>query len=138
MTKGLLMDVLHRRGQITDCTRGGITSRHNQLVLVGSCDLRKDAHNRCVVPLPDGAQVFSAGPDRPAVALVVRHIGGPVLHIEPVSWDGETSSWRLTEHAFMSGGNSADITDSRFSELTRQLTGQSFYGAVHVHDRREF
>jgi len=38
----------------------------------------------------------------------------------------------------MFGGNYAATSDSRFGEAIEKLTGQDFYGAVPIHDRKEW
>lgn len=38
----------------------------------------------------------------------------------------------------MFGGNYAACSDSRFNEAIKKLTGQNFYGAVPIHDRKEW
>jgi hypothetical protein len=38
----------------------------------------------------------------------------------------------------MFGGNYAATSDSRFNEAIKKMTGQDFYGAVPIHDRKEW
>lgn len=137
--KGLILSVL--RGD-TDCTAGGITSRHNQLTLVGTIDTRnlRSVTPRTpllVSPMEYQSQVFAAQEDRPAVALLIRYIGGPVPALVPVEWDTANQVWRDTGDSPMAGGNYAAIIDSRVSDMLRGLLGHGFYGALAVHDRIE-
>jgi len=97
----------------TDCTNGGISSKTNTL---------------CVTNV-DGP--FSPSDKHPAAVLVMAEpIGGrKILRIEPADADGK---WT------MFGGNYGGTSDSRFGEKCRELLGQSWYGAVAIHDRIEW
>lgn len=130
--KGLTLNV-HRttRG---DFTLDGVSGRADRLTLVGYRDESVHPARSVVRPLPDGSQVFEVKPDRPPVILVVRQFGADkILSILPAVEDGTEAQpgW------FMFGGNYASLDDSRLSDLTQQLTGHRFYGAVAIHDRQE-
>jgi len=120
-----------------DTTAGGITSRFPVLTLVGHIDQREDPGASVVEPMARDSRVFPEVPDRPAVALVVRSIGGWVLSLVPVEWNADAGRYEC--HGWhTAGGNYAETCDSRVSELTERLTGHRFYGALSVHDRREW
>lgn len=140
--KGLPLSVLRPapRGDSfdnVDTTAGGITSRFPVLTLVGHIDQRKDAGANVVEPMPHSSRVFPETPGRPAVALVVRSVGGWVLSLVPVEWNDREGRYEQRGGWLMAGGNYASLDDSRVAALTERLTGHRFYGAVAVHDRRE-
>ena len=93
-----------------DCTNGGISSRHRQLLLI--CD--------------EGfLEVDENDPPENLVRVVKRHLfGRDIYHIEPVA-QPNGAGW-------MMGGNYAASCDSRFSKAVGGT-----YGAVPVHDRQE-
>lgn len=90
--KGLSVYV-YRENALGDSTNGGISSKHDRLILVGS-------------GIPE---IFEADEDTPAVKLVKRFIGGrEYIHAEPVEWKGEG------EIKGIFGGNFIYTSDSRF------------------------
>lgn len=92
MTKGLIGRILKGRG---DCSLGGISSRCNEVVIVG---------------LGPGSDIFEPTDERPAVRIVKRKftvVDEPYLHIEPT----EPGQWAF-------GGAVVDCCDSRFSEVS--------------------
>ncbi len=111
---GLIIEVLRGRH---DCTRNGVSSRHDHLTVVN-------------VPGP-----FNPAPDRPAV-LMDSHVKG-CLRLVPAELENET--WRPVQGKwFMAGGNFGHSSDSRFNEACRQKLGvECFYGAAAIHDRVE-
>lgn len=126
--RGLTLRVY--RSDLGDCTNGGITSRANRLVVVGTLDLTGDNERertpraQRVQPLPPVCQVNQATDECPAVILVKRNMGRRVLYtLRPAAG---LDRWE------MMGGNYAATSDSRFGELV-----EGFYGAVPVHDRFE-
>lgn len=135
MIKGLTLNV-YRSADGMDCTAGGISSKHTQFTLVGTLEPAGAERANTVKPMPKDSRVFAPTKDRPAVALEVRHIGGPVLSIVPVIQAGE-NEYRRTYPWTMAGGNYAETSDSRLGELIRSITGQGHYGAISVHDRVE-
>lgn len=136
--RGITLDVLrHASGQ--DCTLGGITSQHTELTLVGVIDARVHRSDRPeVVPLPKACQVGPETPERPAVALLVREIGGSTsLALTPVRWGPFSQAYATDGRWYMAGGNYAAVGDGRVDELLHRLTGSRFVGALSVHDRHE-
>lgn len=103
---GLIASIFRDRN--SDCSNGGISSRHDRVTIVN-------------VEGP-----FDPTPNAPAVKLVVRGIGGErVVHFEPVEPVAEGNV------GYMAGGAFVASSDSRF----RRAVG--FYGAVSLHDRQE-
>jgi hypothetical protein len=116
---GLIVDVYRSASRMGDCTLGGISSRFTRL---------------CVVNV---GGPFEPDDETPAVILNVRNImgGQKVLSIVPAEKIG--GGYEPVKSWVMMGGNYAATPDSRFSEKCEELTGQSFYGAVAIHDRIE-
>lgn len=135
---GLTLSVYRDPASDVDATNGGITSRATRLTLVGYYDDSEPHPEPHVIPLPEHSQVFAPTEEAPAVVLRLRRIGGPVLDLVPARWDPLPRKYVAVEGWFMSGGNYAATTDSRLSELARDLTGRPFYGALAVHDRKEW
>lgn len=104
---GLHVNVLRDRS-LGDCTLGGLSSRHEVLVIVNV----------------DGP--FDPTLNTPGVRLQ-SHVKGCVCLV-PLEARGK---W------VMFGGNYAATCDSRLSEAIEKLLGHRFYGAVAIHDRVE-
>lgn len=67
-----------------------------------------------------------------AVELIVRTIGGRrIAHLEPLIPSPRNHV------GYMAGGSYAGTSDSRFTRHVEMALGQSFYGALAVHDRHE-
>lgn len=105
---GLIVNVY--LNPLGDCTNGGISSAVKYLTLTNV------------------AGPFDPNPLAPA-AVIEQHVRG-CLRIVPESGAG-------TRGVYMSGGNYAATSDSRFSEACERLLGHCFYGAVSIHDRSE-
>lgn len=106
MVKGLTIWVY--RDRLGDCTNGGISSRYDELILVGE-------------GIEGPVSVDLDNPPENLVKIVKRRLFGesePYLHIEPYNNEGK---W------YMAGGNHAYVSDSRFP---------SRY-ALSIHDRCE-
>lgn len=116
------------------CTNGP-TATLDTLTLVGYIDRRNGRDSHLVVATPKIGPL-RATEERPAVVLVVRHIGGPVLNLEPVTWDDDEDRW--VHKGWYAAGGSFATGDSRVPELVQRLTGGRFYGALSVHDRKEW
>jgi len=111
---GLHIDVY--RSPLGDCTRNGISSKANGLVLVN-------------VNGP-----FNPSPDRPAAMLIAGLAPGTVRIVPAQSDNG---IWKPVPDWTMMGGNYGGTSDSRFSHAVEKLLGHHFYGAVAIHDRIE-
>lgn len=118
--KGLQLDVFRAPG--CDTTRGGVSSRHERLTLVGTIDSDDRLHHS-----PIRASIFTPRPDCPAVVL--RRIGDSV-HVVPLGDDGKAIN-------SMAGGNFAHTSDSRLRDFMLQVGARPFYGALSIHDRVE-
>lgn len=94
---------------IGDCTRGGVSSKYDELVVVNV----------------DGPS--DAKPDNSDAVVLESHMPG-VVRLRPVI---------TTDAPIMFGGNFAHTCDSRFTRAVEKLTGARFYGAVAIHDREE-
>ncbi len=132
--KGLIAEIFVGK-RTPDCSNGGLSGRVNEVTVDGTRDADAEIIRRLstlashdeepgYAPLPRASQVFEPTPERPAVVLVRRSIGGrQVVHVEPVERP-EGTPW-------MAGGAYVATSDSRFGELV------GFYGAVSLHDRTE-
>ena len=115
--RGLRLDVYRYAGG-GDCSRGGITSNHDTVTLVGIVP----ANGKTPVPLPRHSRVFTPSEDSPAVVLVSRN--GYPPYLTPYSESG------VYPHG-MFGGNFAYASDFRFAALSPSG------GPLAVHDRFE-
>lgn len=131
-TRALRLNVLRDSALGMDCTRGGASSTHTVLHLVGYVqDNQPTIH-----PMRRGVpKVLRAG-DAPVVIQVRYVFSTPTLALVPLEWDAEAQDWFYRPGTMM-GGNYAASSDSRFSELAAELLGHPFYGALAIHDRRE-
>lgn len=107
---GLLVEVY--KWSLGDCTNGGVSSKHNKL---------------CIINM-EGP--FEPRDDAPA-ALLIQH---PSVkeHCYIVPKELIDSS-----RVFMSGGNFAYSSDTRFWQAVNKLTGTKGSFAVSIHDRTE-
>lgn len=96
-----------------DCTNGGITNHKNGV------------HKLTIINAEGPAQPTA---DAPAAVIALTPFGN--AKIVPADDPKGTG--------VMFGGNYAAASDSRFSEAIEKLTGQDFYGAVPIHDRKEW
>ncbi|MDD3029862.1 MAG: hypothetical protein PHS57_06255 [Alphaproteobacteria bacterium] len=99
---------VYRNSCLGDCTNGGISAKHDRLLV-----LCKDGN----------VTIDEENPPENLVKLVHRVIGRDVYHLEPVA-PAAGVGW-------MAGGNYAGTSDSLFSEMT------GIYGAISIHDRDE-
>lgn len=135
--RGITLGVL-RRADGHDCTLNGVTAQAQELTLVAiTTPDGWRTHRTTTLPVPRDVQLWFAQPDKPAVTLVIRNLGGETIaHLEPVVWDREAGTWVSTGQT-MAGGNYATTGDSRVSTHLENLLGHRFYGALPVHDRIE-
>lgn len=82
---------------------------------------------------------FEPEADAPAVLLRKGHGGRTVRAVPAVKESGVWVEATVAERPIgpMAGGTYIATSDSRFSELVREITGGDFYGAVALHDRYE-
>lgn len=108
-----------------DGSNDGVSSRCDQVTLVGYIDKRDERSSEQVLPLPHHvAGPFTATEDAPAVVAVYRNaMGRDTVHVQPLVG-------RPGKSHFMAGGTYL-TGDSRFSDVA------GFYGAVSFHDRQE-
>ena len=127
---GLLIQVVRPApSNYGDLTCGGVSAEAKHLTLVGIIDADGE-----YAQLPKCSRVFPARPDAPAVLLDRTAGGFPIL--VPASHDPELGWGRVRAHT-MAGGNYGASSDSRVGDALRAVSGQSFYGAVAIHDRIE-
>ena len=107
---GLIVQVF--RWSLSDCTNGGVSSKHNQLCLTN-------------VEGP-----FEPTDDAPA-AVLMQH-PSILQHCYIVPQELIDSG-----KAFMAGGNFAHTSDSRFWMAINKMTGTRGSFAVSIHDRTE-
>ena len=131
-TRALRLNVLRDVALTMDCTRGGVTSTHERLTLVGY--VREPS--REIVPLPSAVPTTITEDDAPVVLCIRPGIGGATAHLVPLIYDEDREAW-CYQPGGMAGGNYATTGDSRVSELVSDLLGHRFSGALSVHDRRE-
>lgn len=94
-------------GKISDCTNGGVTSKHERVILV-----------------PEGAEVPKDA-KMPVLKVVRRTFGGkPYLHAEPIEAVGAGRT------GYMAGGNFVYSCDSRYRQWVCEYP-------IAVHDRTE-
>lgn len=132
-THGLTVQVARVDFGGIDCTAGGVSSRHDRLTVVGIAD----RETRKIIPLGDDARVFAASADAPAVALCIGAMPGIVV-IYPAELNDAGDGYRLAPGWHCMGGNFAALGDSRLCRAAESVTKTRFYGAVAVHDRREW
>lgn len=96
--KGLRVSVYRNAewGPGVDCTNGGISSKHNQFVLVGN-------------GMPE---IFEPREDAPAIRLIKRRVMGMEFWIA-APLDADTDG-RSAGSPYMFGGNFIYTSDSRF------------------------
>lgn len=135
-------ETTYPRGQVVDlffnpkyrqCAAGGLSETVDQFTIVGVVD---ETINRVVgdfnsgyhvMPLADGSRVFEANEQRPAALLVKRRIGREVWHVVPVdAYDeqGHVKHWYSAGGSYVSTNGINDIV--------------GFYGALNLHDRKEW
>lgn len=103
-----------------DTSNRGISTRVNKVTVIGT--LREDGK------LDPVRGPFTPTDDAPAVILVRRHgvMGSPgTVHARPYGDDLPRTGW-------MAGGTYIATSDSRLVEAA------GFYGAISLHDRREW
>ena len=116
---GIRVDVLRSFTQcddwleINDCTNGGITN------------VETGVHKLTIINA-DGP--FEPNDEAPAAVIALTPLNN--AKIVPAD-DPEGNN-------VMFGGNYAACSDSRFGYAIKKLTGQDFYGAVPIHDRKEW
>jgi hypothetical protein len=127
--RGLVLDVYrHASGSYGDCTRGGITGRHDTVTVVGVVTYREGSRDKPDVgPVPRDARHRLPTDDAPPVWLVIRPDGDRYL----TPGDAATGL-PDARGGWMDGGNFAASPDSRWTDVVGHIV------AVRVHDRREW
>lgn len=101
------------RWHLGDCTNGGVSHYFNELLIY----------------CPDGHIKFDSDKELPLNFCMVRPWHYDTMHVVPAMVENgkvvERPGW------FMYGGNIADTSDSRWSEL------KGHYYPLHIHDRQE-
>jgi hypothetical protein len=111
--KGLMATII-TSARFKGCANGGISERCEKVVIVG-----------------DGiAELFEATSAMPAVKLVVRDIGGRVVHAEPVE------PVKPGNIGYTSGGGALVFSDSRLCRALEKL-GYPSHCAIILHDRHD-
>jgi hypothetical protein len=104
------------RSDMSDCTNNGISSK-----AVGLC-------------LVNVSGPFGPSDAYPAAILTTNGVGNPVIKPAVKNDDDE---WIVAPGWWMNGGNLAATSDSRFGEAVSKMS-PGFYGALYIHDRKEF
>ena len=104
-----------------DCTNGGITNHKNGV-------------HRLTIINADGP--FEPDAEAPAAVIALTPFNN--AKIVPADDAEDFNQAILASPRYMFGGNYAACSDSRFNEAIKKLTGQDFYGAVPIHDRKEW
>ncbi len=134
--RGLTVTVA--RNATGDYTNRGVSALHDHLTVVGYLgDTEAGDTDGVVIPLPADSQRCVPTKDTPAVAIEIRRIGNPIPSIIPVVWDDQRQGYKRVHPWTQSGGNFANLMDSRLNNLLERLIGSHFYGAVAIHDRVE-
>ena len=102
----------------SDCSNGGMSSRCNQVTLVGTWDNERSEFS----PLPKSSQIFEASDKKPAVIAVYRRYLD-YWHLEPCEFMAPP------KRHMMAGGCYCCCSDSRFRE--------SWPYPLPLHDRHE-
>lgn len=130
--KGIILHV-YRAADGGDCTSGGISSKVDSFVLVGT----KMQGQKDWTPLDRNSQVHEPTVVTPAVVLVESRAKGPLFgpHLEPLEWveNGVPEGYVGP----MAGGNYAGTADSRFNVLGQTVFKGTRLDAVSIHDRIE-
>lgn len=138
---GLRVHVLRSAG-FPDCTNNGISAQHAHLTIVGIITPTNETHNLAtedieifpdfhLTALPRDSQIFPPSADAPAAVLRYSRGRYSGLHIAPLDAC-------LARRWVMAGGNYAETTDSRWTDLLRTITDSNAVGsAVPIHDRIE-
>ena len=138
--KGLLLNVyraVHLDREYGDPTYGGITARHDRLVVVGTI-----CGGEAMEPLPSKAQVYEVSGDAPAVVLVENREPGffgpslvPLQCIDPDT----PGKFRVPKHFVgpVAGGNFAGTADLKWLALGLMFGDGRSLELVPVHDRIE-
>lgn len=99
---------VYKDGSGYDCTRNGISSRYDRLILIGE-------------GIEGFREVDLDNPPENVVHLVKRNIGGrEYMHVEPLDGQyskAENRKWYMADENFkwyMAGGNFVFTSDSRF------------------------
>jgi hypothetical protein len=110
--KGMIVNV-YRSSRLGDCSCNGVSSRHEELTIVG----------------PGIPEVFNVTSDRPPMKLETHYRG--IVRLVPLEPPPSGSSGP------MFGGNYAATSDSRITAAIERMTGNPFHGAICIHDRYE-
>ncbi len=125
---GMILDILY--SPIGNFSNGGVSSRCQQVTVTRVVKRTGQPGPGAMLPVPRECRVFAPTDERPEAVLVVRRIGEEtVLHVSPWTAGGPGQA--------MMGGCYVAASDSRWSELIRELLGHGFYGALALHDRWE-
>lgn len=124
--KGLGASIFKDKGQ--DCSNDGISSRHDNVIIVGVLRLDREA----VEWMQTGYEILDLAnlPDNAVILKERKPFGNlpPIWCAIPAAKPHKDSIG-----CWMAGGTFIATSDSRFSELM----GREFYGAVAFHDRTE-
>lgn len=116
------------RWNLGECSNGGISSRVEEVTVIGVCDLTPTGKFGPITPV---AGPFKPSEQAPSVILVRRRISGitrdqarVIIHAQPYGDDVPDDGW-MAGGTFIHG-------DSRVSDAS------GIYGAIALHDRREW
>ena len=107
-----LLAFVYRTPDGVDCTNNGLSYQHERMVIMNV----------------DGP--FEPTDDAPACWLDEGYNRGTVRIVV------EDPRMAKRRH-FMMGGNYLSTSDSRLSQAVEEITGESWYGAIAIHDRHE-
>lgn len=108
---GLIAEILKEKDSNSDCSLNGISNRFKSVCIVNA----------------DGP--FEPTEDIPGVEIIKGYGSKNTVRAVPL----EIPKGRHSQF----GGCFIATSDSRFTELIENITGQDFYGAVALHDRLE-
>lgn len=116
-TNGLTASI-YKNPTFKHCSNGGISARCDEVTVVGLWDGR------------------ITGVAAPPVIIESHHAG--CLRAVPAEWDAEKAEWVRAPGCWMMGGSFVHTSDSRFGAACERALGAKFYGAVALHDRKEY
>lgn len=116
-----------------DYTRGGISSQHDRLTLVGWAT----GNGRFICELPGGVERDEETITAPVVLSVTEAFSRRRAAIVPAEWDPQRGWTAMTAGYWMAGENFGMPSNGNVRRLIEELLDRPHDGAVSIHDRRE-
>lgn len=126
------LDVL-RLATGDDDSRGGLSSQHDRLTLVGWAT----GSGRFVCDVPGGIERDDEKITAPVILSVTEAFRRRRAAIIPAEWDAARGWTADTGVGWVAGGNFAAPSSCNVRRLIEELLERPHDGAVSIHDRRE-